>query len=431
MGIQRKSQRSLKDVIEGQPSRVVVERLVQPNLPPPPPLHPRPPQPPVTEPSDPKRKREPKDKEVVDAGRSHTTREDEDQRVAKQQKTSHGSQRGVDKTATQPSEPEAWLPTPMLGGEPLREDASIRYFNGGIGCQVASALEETLFLPKDMAELRAIKRNEVFQNTKRYLGMALQATFRLKEITDSCYQQIDEERKKRIAAVRTLNAAEQNVVQLKKKLTDEENARKSADSALDGAQRQAENQRKLLRDANAQLATSKEQVLTLQKQLEEAQKLKDQAEKAKAEAEKERDAAKQHGYDVSVAETEDTFRAEVPVVCREYCSLTWQEALNRAGVESSSELRRPENVYLPPAIRAPSLSTHQGEASSTAAEPTKEAQTMAPPSINQQEQPKVPEKGKDLSSDKGAEGPKGGAASQTFEQALASTILPVREAPKA
>ncbi|XP_065616313.1 uncharacterized protein LOC112006699 [Quercus suber] len=380
MGIQRRSQRSLKDVIEGQPGRVV-EKQVQPNPPPLPPLHPQSPQPTMTEPSDPKRRREPKGKEVMDAGRTHTTREDEDQRAAKQQKTSHGSQRGVDKTTTQSSEPGAWLLALMLDEKPLREDASIRDFSDGLGCRVASALEETLLLPEDMAELRAIKRNEVFQNTKRYL--AVQATFRLEEIVEFCHQQIDEERKKRMVAVCTLNASEQNIVQLKKRLTAEESARKSADLALEGFQRQAEDQRQLLRDNNAQLATSKEQVLALQKQLEEVQKLRDQAEKAKAEAEKERDVAEQHGYDMGVVETEDIFQAEVPVVCREYYSLTWQEALNRARVESSSELRKPENVYLPPAIRASTPSTPQGEASSTAAKPPKEVQTQAPPSLNQ------------------------------------------------
>ena len=59
----------------------------------------------------------------------------------------------------------------MLGGEPLMDDASIRDFNGGIGCHVASALEQTLLLPKDMVELRGLKKNEVFLNAKRYLGM--------------------------------------------------------------------------------------------------------------------------------------------------------------------------------------------------------------------------------------------------------------------
>ena len=59
----------------------------------------------------------------------------------------------------------------MLGGEPLMDDASIRDFNGGIGCHVALALEQTLLLPKDMVELRGLRKNEVFLNAKRYLGM--------------------------------------------------------------------------------------------------------------------------------------------------------------------------------------------------------------------------------------------------------------------
>ena len=59
----------------------------------------------------------------------------------------------------------------MLGGEPLMDDALIRDFNGGIGCHVALALEQTLLLPRDMVELRGLRKNEVFLNTKRYLVM--------------------------------------------------------------------------------------------------------------------------------------------------------------------------------------------------------------------------------------------------------------------
>ena len=51
------------------------------------------------------------------------------------------------------------------------DDASIRDFNGGIGCHVTSALEQTLLLPKDMVELRDFRRSEVFLHTKRFLGM--------------------------------------------------------------------------------------------------------------------------------------------------------------------------------------------------------------------------------------------------------------------
>jgi len=59
----------------------------------------------------------------------------------------------------------------MLNGEPLRDNASIRDFHGGNGCHVASALEEALLFPTNMAELRSIKEHEIFLNLKRYLGM--------------------------------------------------------------------------------------------------------------------------------------------------------------------------------------------------------------------------------------------------------------------
>ena len=123
-----------------------------------------------------------------------------------------------------------------------------------------------------------------------------------------------------------------------------------------------------MREATDQLAASNKQLATLRKQLEEAQKLRDQAKKAKAEvekakveAEKEKDEAEQHGYDVGVVKTEEALRAEVPVVCRAYCAQIWEEALNRAGIDTFSELRRPENVFFSSAIRAPSLAPSQKE----------------------------------------------------------------------
>ena len=107
----------------------------------------------------------------MDAGRSRLAYEDETQRAAKQQKISQMSQRRVEREGNQPSESQVWLSTPMLNGEPLREDALIMIFNGGIGCHVASSLEEALLLPNDMAELRNIMKDEVFLNLKRYLDM--------------------------------------------------------------------------------------------------------------------------------------------------------------------------------------------------------------------------------------------------------------------
>ena len=87
MGIQRKSQRSLTDLIESQPERDASGKSTQPKLSPPPPKSPlpppQPPLPPRPNHADPKRKREQKGKEVVDAGRSRPAHEEETQRATK------------------------------------------------------------------------------------------------------------------------------------------------------------------------------------------------------------------------------------------------------------------------------------------------------------------------------------------------------------
>ena len=95
-------------------------------------------------------------------GRPRSSIEEEAHKPTKQQRISNASSRGPKRGEVQLPEPQAWLPAPMLGGEPLTDDASIKDYNGGIGCHVASVLEETLLLPKDMVELRGLRRNEVF-----------------------------------------------------------------------------------------------------------------------------------------------------------------------------------------------------------------------------------------------------------------------------
>ena len=103
--------------------------------------------------------------------RPRPSNEEEAHGPSKQQRTSHASSRGSKRGDVQLPEPQAWFPTPMLGGEPLIDDTSIRDFNGGIGCHVASVLEKTLLLPRDMVELQGFRRSEVFLHTKRFLGM--------------------------------------------------------------------------------------------------------------------------------------------------------------------------------------------------------------------------------------------------------------------
>ena len=172
-----------------------------------------------------------------------------------------------------------------------------------------------------------------------------------------------------------------------------------------------------MRETIDQLKASKEEMAALREQLEEAQRLKDQAKKAKAEAEKARvkakkarDEAKQKGYDLGVDETEETLRAEVPTVCHIYYAQTWNEVLNRVGVEASSKLRKPENVFYLSTIRASNLPSVQDEVASTVVDPNKEVQAQDPPLPSQQGPTKETGASKVVPSDKATVVPEVGAA---------------------
>ena len=51
------------------------------------------------------------------------------------------------------------------------DNAFLRDFGGGEGAFVADALESSLLIPPDMAELGGLRRQEVYLSIKRYLGM--------------------------------------------------------------------------------------------------------------------------------------------------------------------------------------------------------------------------------------------------------------------
>ena len=70
-------------------------------------------------------------------------------------------------------------------------------------------------------------------------------------------------------------------------------------------ERQVEARRKQLRQAEDDLYTARGQIKILNKKLEEVEKAKKQA--------------KQEGYEVGVAKTEEALRVEVAEVCTFYC----------------------------------------------------------------------------------------------------------------
>ncbi|XP_030945955.1 myosin-11-like [Quercus lobata] len=178
-----------------------------------------------------------------------------------------------------------------------------------------------------MADLRSMRKHEIFLSLKRDLALNVQAAHRVEEIVNNTHQQMKDEKARRIAAVDTFKVAEKRIQDLNTQLIEANRARKSAEAVLQRAENQAETQRKQLRQAEV---ASKENIKALKKKLEEAEKVKDQAE--------------QDGYDVGVAKTEKALSVEVSEVCRSHCLQVWNEALKQAGVEASSAFRRAESA---------------------------------------------------------------------------------------
>ena len=142
-------------------------------------------------------------------------------------------------------------------------------------------------------------------------------------------------------------------------------ARDSAESGLASALKQAEDQIRRLLEAEGQLQIAKEQIVDLKQKLavaeggkkvaewarDEALRAKEEAVFARIEAECPKVKAEEEAYDLGVAETQATLKAQVPGVCRLYCSQVWNETLKQAGVEASSDLWKAERVYYPPTIK--------------------------------------------------------------------------------
>jgi len=64
-----------------------------------------------------------------------------------------------------------WNPTFDLDDSPLREDASISDFDSGRAGYIANTVEQALLLPRDMDELRNLKKHELFLSVKKDLAL--------------------------------------------------------------------------------------------------------------------------------------------------------------------------------------------------------------------------------------------------------------------
>ena len=67
-----------------------------------------------------------------------------------------------------------------------------------------------------------------------------------------------------------------------------------------------------------------------------------------------RDAAKKAvatSYDRGVRDTEVRLTEKVAAVCKDYITMSWGVALDRAAVPADSDLRKVENIFFPEDIR--------------------------------------------------------------------------------
>ena len=179
------------------------------------------------------------------------------------------------------------------------------------------------------------------------LSISMQVTQQVYVVKDwvrNAYNKFNIEAQTRRDVEKALGTANHEKTQLVEKLKAVESARQSVEVGLKIAETQAEDQRKQLYITQINLATEKTVVLDLKAELQKAQEaLKVAQEAAKA--------AETAAYERGILETEARLTTEVTVVCRDYCTETYFQALDRARIPTDSDLRRMDQVYYPEDIR--------------------------------------------------------------------------------
>ncbi|KAL0008119.1 hypothetical protein SO802_009621 [Lithocarpus litseifolius] len=205
-----------------------------------------------------------------------------------------------------------------------------------------------------MHKLQSLRKREVFLSLKRDLAKSVQAAFVAEEWVDHALGQAHEAEGKLEATEKAHAVTERRLKDTLFHLAEVEKSQKNAKSALIGYEKQVEEARVSLKKAETQLALAIEKTKQQQKQL----KAKD-IEKAKAE---------QAAYDAGITKTAQSLTAQLQDVARAFCLELWGEALNEAGVSTELELRAPNKLYYPPALRlAPGLTQPLADPSSSAA----------------------------------------------------------------
>ena len=171
-----------------------------------------------------------------------------------------------------------------------------------------------------------------------------QQVYVVEDWVQNANNKLDAEAQNRRDVEKSLGVANHEKTQLAEKLKAVESVRQSVEVGLKNAETQAEDQHKELYTTQLNLATEQTAVLDLKTKLQKAEEaLKVAQEAAKA--------AETVAYECGVMETEARLTAEVTVVCRDYSTETYNQALDRAGVPADFDLRRADQVYYPEDIK--------------------------------------------------------------------------------
>ena len=149
----------------------------------------------------------------------------------------------------------------------------------------------------------------------------------------------------------SLGKLKEEHVRMSEELKEVTSQKKSLDAGIKNVEKQAEEQRKLLKAAEANLKTERELVNGLRDELRKAKDSARFAEENAKLAQETVEAEKKAAYQLGVEQTSSELMEQFASVSRDYCCITWSKALDAAGVPADSELRLPGSVYYDPEIR--------------------------------------------------------------------------------
>jgi len=177
-----------------------------------------------------------------------------------------------------------------------------------------------------------------------FLAQVTQQIFVAEEWAKKAREDLNSEAQSRLVAEKVAGDFRQEKDRLSSEVKKAQKGRASAEAGLKNATKQAEDLRQQLRQSEANLATEKQTVSDLKAELA---KVKEAARVAREAAE----TAVATSYDRGVRDMEIRLTEEVAAVCRDYITMSWDVALDRAAVPADFDLWKVENNFFPEDIR--------------------------------------------------------------------------------